>query len=543
MKKLILLLGVFALIMSSCTQDLPVAESNLEQEVIFTSNDLKGFKADFYDCDLVAAYAEAVITNSDGDYLADDPNSENYQVVLASTLPDPVVNYPVLTIPVFYVNDIMYTQAIKLPSGQNGLDYVIHTFFLYDDEGTPVNAVPLQTSEYGQMVSSALPKSITVSPFTKVEVGLSILCYSEAKVQEFGFNWFRIDKETFTNKFFFGDFCTKFYLDYSNNHPEGHTNYSLYNGTGLALVDMPAIFKLRLSTWNGNDWDEISVVSNESIITANPYVPGPLSLVYNPSVTSTKFKVSVEIYVKQGAAFGYESFGSYFFKPETDDKLYGDANMDANSVVLTPGIDGVYDFILGNCNVNGADIVFAPYMNLPSSGINLDLIFTGGDTDAYSYWTAEFKNIAPGYDVTQFDPLTGKAWGVYCIDHATSANMGNVNYTDVGLFSTLDVPGLPDFVKDQNIPWANVNWLINNLDDFEAITWREIQMAIWIIESGKTFAELNDINADETKVNGIVAEATKSDKDSFVPMPGQYAAVILDLDFNNYQAIFTIVDP
>jgi len=543
MKKLVLLLGVFALIMSSCTQDLPVADTNVEQEVIFTSNDLKGFKVDFYDCDAVAAYAEVVITNSDGDYLADDPSSENHQVVYASTLPDPIVDYPVLTIPVFYVNDVMYTQAIKLPSGESGLVYVIHSFFLYDDEGTPVNAVPLSDSEYGQMVSSALPKDISVSPFTKVEVGLSILCYSETEVQEFGFNWFRIDKETFTNKFFFGDFCTKFYLDYTNDHPEGHANYSLYNGTGLALVDMPAIFRLTLSTWNGSDWDVLNVVSNESIITADPYVPGPLSLVYNPTVTSTKFKVGVEIYVKQGASFDYESFGTYYFKPELEDKLYSDADMDAESVVFTPGIDGVYDFILGNCNANGADIVFAPYMNLPSSGINLDLVYTGGDNDAYSYWTAEFTNIAPGYDVTMLDPLTGKAWGVYCIDHATGNNMGTGTYSNVGLFSTLDIPGLPGYVQDQNIPWANVNWLINNLDQFEAITWKEIQVAIWMIESGKTFAQVNSVNADEDKVNEIVAEATDSDKDSFVPMPGQYAAVILDLDFEKYQAIFTIVDP
>ena len=86
MKRLFLLAGVAALILSSCTQDLPEMDQNAPREVIFNTSGDGLLKADG-DCALEADYASITISG---------------------------VTYTAAT---FVVNEVLYTQAIKLDPG------------------------------------------------------------------------------------------------------------------------------------------------------------------------------------------------------------------------------------------------------------------------------------------------------------------------------------------------------------------------------------------------------------------------------------------
>mgnify|MGYP003574466229 FL=1 len=165
MKKLVLLASAFALILGSCTPDLPQMEENTLQEVVFTSS--TELKNDIFDCD-----------NANPDY-----------AIL--TITHATVATQVITVPVFYIGEVMYTQAIKLPPG----DYTLTDMRLFatgeNPDGTAdnndggnaitdllVNAVPYDGSDYGALITAPVPADITVSAFAKTEVPISILCYT-----------------------------------------------------------------------------------------------------------------------------------------------------------------------------------------------------------------------------------------------------------------------------------------------------------------------------------------------------------------------------
>lgn len=542
MKKLFLLAGVFALILSSCTQDLPVADENADQEVIFTSNDLKGFKADLYDCANVAVYAKAKIVTPDGKYVTNSTNG-NYEFTESPSY---------LTIPVFYVDGVMYTQAIKLPSiideTNPGLTYTLEEFILFDADDNEVNAVPIAPSEYASMVSTPLPHDFVVGPFTKSEVPLSVLCYTPEDYEAFGFTWFRVTEEEITNKFFFGDFCTKFFMDYEN---------SPY--AGLIGVDMPAIFELTLYAFDTetSSWELLRTVDNlveEGETGTSGHL---LELIYPTDRLDDGdlFKIDVRILVKTGNDFEFTSFGSWFFEDESILMYASEEDLGNGEGDFGYGEDRVYDFILGNCNVNGADFVFAPYMNLPGgdvSGIDMTLTL-GSDPDRYAYWTAVFSGLdGLGYDMENLDNMgtpdlsDDRPWATYCVDAETTMSPGV--FEDIEIYSTLYVENLPTSVESQDIPWDHINWLINNLGSFSATpTWAEIQKAIWVIERNYTDVypydspyPFNSITADADLVKEMVEAA--DDQTGFMPLPGQYAAVILH-NASVTQAIFTIVDP
>ena len=497
MKKLLLIAGVFALILSSCTPDLPVADQDKEQEVVFTSNDLKGMKG-LYDCDNVAEFASIVLT-----YVDDNDDTQTIS----------------MDVPVFYVNDIMYTQAIKLPSGETGMDYTLTQFLLKDVDSVVVNAVPEIGSEYGEMVSVTLPLPITVSPFTKTEVPLSILCYSPETHDFFGFTWFRVNEEQITNKFFFGDFCTKFFADYANDP---------YYGAAGAMVDMKAIFELALYEFVDGDWNLVRTVDNQDETT--PANSGHLlELIYPTDGVNDGdiFRIDIRIRVKVGAGFEFVDFGSWYFADESDTMYTNDGLTEGG---FDFGTDKVYDFILGNCNANGTDFMFAPYMNLPSGVVGMQLSYPQTD----SYFHATLSGIGTGFDITN------GTWPAYCFDLANTIN-GNGSY-NVHVYSTLYVNNLPTYMQNEN--WGAVNWLANNYTDFEGWTWQELQLALWMLEENGTSVyaggNFNGLSGNVARVNAMVTQALAND--DFMPMPGGWAAVVLEHS-EGTQTIFTIVDP
>lgn len=510
MKKLFLLAGVVAMIFSSCTKDLPGPDPDAVQEVTFTTSvDNGGFKSDPFNC-----------SNPDADYamvtLQEGTPSQPGDIL------DPI------KVPTFYVDGILYTQAIKLTPG----DYTVINFLLYaesDVEGEDdilVNAVPMVGSEYGVMVANPLPQPFMVSPFAKIEVPLGILCFEPTTYTEFGFTWFVVNETISRQKWFFGDFCTKFFNDY---------NGSLYGDD--TKVDMPAIYTLDLYY----DADEDGVFADGELVKSINNETGynttgmPLELSYlDPAADGDNYELRISIYVKTGETFAYLPFGSWFYA-DGSIEMYTDAAMTENA--FTAGDDGVYDFILGNCNMEGADFVFAPYMNLPGLDTDgIDLIVTiAPDETRTSYMMANLIGMGSGYDLGNGD------FEAYCfdLDNTISAD-GTVTYSDISIYSSLYPQNLPSYMSDKN--WGAVNWLVNHLDDFDGYTWKELQQAMWVIEGFNGYA-VNDHApiAVVSIVDNMVSEAL-ANGNGYQPMPGGWAAVVLEAG-ETIQTIFTIVDP
>ncbi len=529
MKKLVLLASVFALILSSCTQDLPDMEENVLQDVIFTAS--TELKYDMFDCDNEKPdYALLTFT-------VDDDNDIN----------TPEVPYPTgggeINTPVFYVNDVMYTQAIKLPANKS---YTLIDMRLYatgagvGGADLLVNAVPYTGSHYGNLITAPVPVSINVSPFTKTEVPISILCYDDTQYEDFGFTWFRIEENIVRTKYFFGDFCTKFFEDYKQA-----PKYQDY--LDLVRVDMPVIMKLDLYQVAKDDimFDDLKFIdsfTNEATLLSG----SPLLLAYpDMEATGDIFQIDVNLYVKVGSEFEYVNFGSWFWN-DNEELMYvslDDLQNNVNS--FNPGTDGVYDFILGNCNVDGADFAFAPYMNLPGANhegqVNM-VVSVAEEGNRTSYLIANLTGIGgqdSGYDM--WDGL----FEAYCfdLDHTITANGTHV-YQDISIYSTLYPANLPTYMQNEN--WAAVNWLANNYKEFTGWTWEDLQQALWTLEdNGYVYdpnGNIHGVSANLTMVNNMVATAISSSANGYQPMPGGWAAVVLEAG-ETVQTIFTIVDP
>ena len=498
MKKFALLIGTVALVFASCTQEMPGTDPNAPQDVIFTSaieGGLKGLKA--------------------GDpTTCSNPEAEYALVVLSGE-----TYYPA----VFMVDNILYTQAIKLLPG----DYLLETFALMDDNGTPndksddviVRAAPNTGSEFAAFVTNPLSLGFHVNAFEKIEIPVEVLCFEETSYQHFGFAWFKPVATSVHQMWFFGDFCTKFFMNYTG---------SLYESQKRGLqIDMPAIFNIELYQ-NGI---LTATYSNEEYFGEGK----PLSVKYSDKTgIEDNFELKLNVLVKVGDEFTYKYMHSWFF--QDDEVIINQHGIEG------PGEDGVYDFVLGNCNAIQADFAFAPYMNLPETA-GMSVVQPSNDPDRDCYLTMTFTGIGSGFDIAD-----GSADG-FCFDRGIVINTGTP-YT-VNIYSSLLSPSaLPERIRDKE--WDRVNWLANHLEQFSGYKWYDFQQVLWKLENdqwdGSGYA---NVPAVSFTTAGSMAkqmyEAAVAYGDGYVPLPGGWAAVACinsDPDpLKAIQTVFTIVDP
>ncbi|HBB91787.1 MAG: hypothetical protein A2X22_08170 [Bacteroidetes bacterium GWF2_49_14] len=500
MKKYALLIATAALVFASCTKEMPGTDPTAPQDVIFTSplteGGLKGLKSG----------PPAVCSNPDADYALIIIEDRSVTPYVVSTYKPAV----------FTVNNVLYTQAIKLTPAT----YTVTTFALMSNSGTPadesddviVRATPNGDSDFAQFVTSPLDMTFSVFAFEKVEIEIEVLCFEEANYQSFGFAWFKPIESTVREMVFFGDFCTKFYLDYAGSAYAGQEN-------GLK-VDMPAIFKIEV-------WEN-GVLKGTYDNTPWLGEGQPLVVKYSDkSATVENFEFKLFILVKVGETFEYKYMNSWLFK---------DNEQLVTNIGTGPGADGVYDFVLGNCNAVLADFAFAPYMNLPGTAnmvVNLN-----NDPIRLSYFKMTLTGIGSGFDIHN------STLDAFCNDRNVFITMGQ-NYP-VDIYSSL-LPATALPANIQNKEWDRVNWLANHLDQFAGYTWYEFQQVLWKLDDptwngaangGVDAVDFSDANSRASKMYA----AASAYGDGYVPLPGGWAAVVC-VAGSNVQTIFTIVDP
>ncbi len=500
MKRLFLLAGVAAILFSSCTQDLPEIDQNAPREVIFNTSGNGLLKADG-DCSLEADYATIQISDV------------------------------VYTAATFVVNEVLYTQAIKLEPGT----YTLQEFVLWNDNDTPddtsddliVSAAPHAGAPFADLVINALDYQFDVMSFLKVEVEVGTLCYEESTHEDFGFIWFKPTKTHIKQKWFFGDFCTKFFEDYTDSDYADQTN-------GLQ-VDMPAIYQVEL--WKNGD--SVSTYTNIATLGEAPLA---IPFVDNPE-TNEEYELKLNVLVKVGEQFLYKYFKSFFF---TND---GDITTD---IGVGPGDDGVYDFVIGNCLVTEADFSLAPYMNLPETGSMEVRLHPEADRNAYF-------EVELGFTGTGFDVVAGDWYDSFCFDPDNGINMTTYN---VNIYSSL-YPELMPFSDMTDRNWNELNWLANHFEQYSTLNyiWEDVQHAVWKISDpthdtgtplgGVSASPLvdhdNDGNTPDIRLADLMAADAMQYGADYIPLPGGWAAVSFmpegSTNADHIQIIFIIVDP
>ncbi len=418
------------------------------------------------------------------------------------------------------VDGKLYTQSIQLTPGNHTLD----EFVLYKEtdgvqgitNGDPiVYGTPMTGSTFAIYVNNPLVFDFEVSEFAKTEVPVEVLCFTPKNYDSFGYQWFLIDRIIVREQCFYGDFCTKHYMDYAESD---YANQS----TGLQL-DMPAIFQIQGfiksagdESWSplpgGNGGGETSGVFTNDNADAGWGVGAPVCVQYPDRVgVVDSLKFELYILVKQGSSFNFVLFHTWMF---------------ADAEMIPAGADGVVDFELGNCNVTAADLVLPPYINLPADSVT---VLTGGSIPSDSlqpdgtkgYFDVTLSDIGAGYDIVN------GTYAVNCARRTVPISL-NTSYS-MYAFSSL-YPDLMSTDYARNIPWDKINWLINHLTSYPDRTWADIQQAIWVLESTTGYTGTDT----STGVPAITAVGQQMVADAntlgvgFVPAPGDLAAVAFE---------------
>jgi hypothetical protein len=255
MKKVILLLLIAAVVFS-CKKNEPTApDVKKEAEVSFNvTTILPDAGRDFIftndvppcDPDAIPTYAKIKIDGIEGP----DPGPGG----------DPTTGY--WDVPVFWTNNNLYTQAIKLPVNEedcievevNGgeliccTDYVLTEFYLYDANDVIIKAAPLPGSDFQEFVENALPLEFEVCAFEKIELYIDVLCFIPDVYDLFGFFWFEITEITVREMCYFGDICVDWF-DYNIEGDKLLWWEEYATGYDPIEADMPAIFELSLKKW------------------------------------------------------------------------------------------------------------------------------------------------------------------------------------------------------------------------------------------------------------------------------------------------------
>lgn len=446
---------------------------------------------------------------------------------------------------VFYLeNGNLYTQAIKLqiPDGHDG-KYDIKKFLLMamvDGKKTVIMATPEVGSEYGSYINKPIAFEFEVKPLDKVEVPIEVLCFEPGDYEKFGFFWFNVISQTVVREIcFFGDLCTKNSTDYDGSYYNQELDFTLSEYP----FDLPAIFKIKAYK-NGELYDTF-----ENIDKTNPdeWEYKGVTCVKYPDVIGERdvFEFELYVYVKVGDGFDYLKFHKWKLADELLNEI-------GNS-------GGIIEFIIGSCgegNLSYPNVKLPPYLNLPTTA-EAKITF---NYDSGGYWEIMIGSVSPVSTSYDF-PATGTYLG-WCGDAYQIINPGEATFNTYSSLNAANWPaGIPVSIEDL----AEVNWLMNNLTDFDypalsgmfvetgelGITEqqaKDLQHAIWLIlgfDPNNTSWPVEAAGGGTPSQAAIDIAAAANAINGFVPLPGGYAAVLMvkNNDPANFQLIFTLVDP
>ena len=500
MKKLFLLFVTMAVIFTACKKEIPDApvQDTVELEFVIDHTDFGGLKG----------------TNEDVPE-CDDALSLDYAKF--------IFNGTTYTSQILLVDGELLTQVVKLPYVA-GATYTLSQFLIYHDvlpvgpgsEDVLVRAAPEEGSKYHPLMVNKLNLEVEVLEFKKRQVIIDVLCFEDLYYESFGFTWFEMNDVRIERQCFFGDVCTGKLGDFAN---------SLYELQSAGVqMDMPAIDSIAVFKKNsGGTYDFIKGFSSVGWLGEGDCLEVWWA---NDLDLEEEFSFALYVLLPNGSNMAYTLIDSI---PFLDDNC------------PDPGPDGVVDFTVGACNIDGADLVYPAWMNLPSTPVTMTV---GGSYGPGAYGT--YFDITLSAVPTNFDVSDG-TYGIWCGDKNATIYLNNT-YTVQVLSSLAPMPGDFTITKEQ---LAKINWLFNNLAsyfpqinlfDMQAYTsghpgdWDDIQHAIWALKG--------EIAAPTTPstFKTMFDDADGLPWENYQVLPGQWAAVLF-WDNPQVQVLFVMVDP
>ncbi len=465
---------------------------------------------------------DPVVSTADVSFVIQQTNFENLKstaedVPLCSEMPWSYVKFTLGGVE--YVSDVLLvegellTQVVKLPIGS----YQLTNFLVYNDvlpagpgsEDILIRAAPAINSIYWDLMVNPLNLDITVDSFIKKQVIIDVLCFEDLYYEAFGFTWFEMNDIKIERQCFFGDVCTGKISDFAG---------SLYEGqlSGLQM-DMPAIFYIDVY----KEDQLIRTFSNEEWLGEGQclevYWANDLNLEEN-------FSFAINVLLPHGEGMAYALIDSISF-------------LDDNCP--DPGEDGVVDFTVGNCNIDGADLVYPAWMDLPSGLFTMRLESQYGPSTYGTYVGIGLSGIPSGFDI-----YDGQFAG-WCAESGTDIQL-NHDYT-VEAINSIHGPYPVTFHLDQ-VDLNILNYFFNRLQEtavgqgaFSYATpenyWVTIQDVIWHITNNKALPA--------GLATTMYADASGTLGQNFAPKPGDWACILFypEDEEEVIQTMFIVVDP
>jgi len=409
---------------------------------------------------------------------------------------------------VFYVGNVPWTNSIKMNAGGT---HTLQEFVVYDRLDEVIMAAPHSGSIYAPYVTNPLDHQFTVVTDQKLQLKMDVVCFQPTTYTNFGFIYFNLNQIVFRQQWFFGDFCIKNKAEYTGSDYAQQPNW----GSGTGYIDAPAIFKIDV--YKGTTL--MNTFTNDD---AAHHYGDKVSVTYGDDLNVTDaFTFNLSILVKQGNAFNFQLFKTWYFN-------------DISNIIQ--GTDGVVDFVLGSCNPT-SDYIFPPYIDLP-----LTCTYSCSQPSTLgAYVDATLSNIGTGYDIAN---------GMYasnCTDHSALIYLGQ-QYT-MNVFSSLYQWTLPSWAQSNK--WNKINWLYNHLDWFPGYQWYDIQGVIWMYDipawTGGSEGGFPDGYYNDAMMVSMhnAMELPANHADTYIPSSGGWAAVIFIADLNGptVQTMMIKLDP
>ncbi len=428
-------------------------------------------------------------------------------------------------------DDNLYTQAIKLDL--TGCDpesaepccntFYVTEFYVKNADGVIIYAAPAAGSEaqgWLDYPERMLNREIEICEFKKFEFDIDVLCYEEEWYEYFGFFWLYAHKAELREICFFGDVCLKSPYDYELS------DYA--NQVTFPSIDVPAIIEITVQKLIDGVWVEHgdSPYTNDNQ-ESGWGVGAPLCIPYTDYLDQVDtYKATLKVMLKQGEDFPFIYM---------DEWIWLDIFEDEEDIDIGP--DNIVDFVIGNCIVNGADYVYAPWMNLPET-LTMELSSNGwsgqnppNPNNGESYWDARFTGFGAGYDIHVGDPW----YEAYCGD--VDNQIGSHTYSETYVFSSLEpASNIPSFIdhefndaKMKAMTYLANHWNtegINNdllaLNGTQVLT---VQQAIWMV-------------ANSTVTNNPLEPLAPFTPSNLLPAASRLGLAALDPDnYENYEVL------
>ncbi len=233
--------------------------------------------------------------------------------------------------PVIWVDGMPKTQAIKLFVNNDGtpMDYTLEDFYVYDAQANLIMAAPAFESTYWDLMVNRLELTFTVEAFKKQEVIIDVLCYEELLYQYFGFVWFELNEVVIHQLCFFGDLC---FVDDPWGEPAPYQWYVEYGEV------MDAVAKMYITIEKLGDDDYFLAFDGQYLAEGNC-----LEVYWADDIDKDEtFELTVYLYGPNGEVF--MAFSDTFTDSDTEH-------------VMVEGLDGMIDFVVGDCGDGTADYI------------------------------------------------------------------------------------------------------------------------------------------------------------------------------------------